>query len=110
MIINKKHYQIFSSLLFVVAIASATTTAEAQTKVFDLTRQQPEYNDSTGYGYDINNKSRQPGEGFYFSVKVPDGNYRVTVSLGSRKHRAVTCVRAESRRLMVENCMTRKKE
>ena len=110
MIRNKNIYHTFSSLLFVVAIASATTTAEAQTKVFDLTRQQPEYNDSTGYGYDINNKSRQPGEGFYFSVKVPDGNYRVTVSLGSRKHRAVTCVRAESRRLMVENCMTRKKE
>ena len=50
MIRNKINYQIFSSLLFVVAIASATTTAEAQTKVFDLTRQQPEYNDSTGYG------------------------------------------------------------
>ena len=52
MIRNKKIYHTFSSLLFVVAIASATTTAEAQTKVFDLTRQQPEYNDSTGHGYE----------------------------------------------------------
>jgi lysophospholipase L1-like esterase len=33
-----------------------------------------------------------------FSVKVPDGNYRVTVTLGSKKRAAQTVVRAESRR------------
>lgn len=47
-------------------------------------------------------------EPFYFSVKVPDGNYKVTVELGSKKRAAQTVVRAESRRLMVENAMTRK--
>ena len=44
----------------------------------------------------------------YFSVKVPDGNYLVTVTLGSKKRKAETVVRAESRRLMVENAATRK--
>lgn len=47
---------------------------------------------------------------FYFSVRVPDGNYRVTVYLGSRRRAASTTVRAESRRLFVENLATRKGE
>ncbi len=44
------------------------------------------------------------GKSFYYvSVEVPDGNYRVTVSLGTRKFAGSTTVRAESRRLFVEN-------
>ena len=39
---------------------------------------------------------------------VEDGNYKVTVTLGSKKRAAHTIVRAESRRLMVECCNTRK--
>lgn len=46
----------------------------------------------------------------YFSVQVPDGNYRVTVTLGSKKQKGETVVRAESRRLMIENAVTRKGE
>lgn len=38
---------------------------------------------------------------FFFSVAVPEGNYRVTVVLGSDKETKTT-VRAESRRLMVD--------
>ena len=52
--------------------------------------------------------SKQSVTPFYFSVKVPDGNYKVTVTLGSHKRTAITTVRAESRRLMVENCATLK--
>ncbi len=44
----------------------------------------------------------------YFSVQVPDGNYKVTVTLGSKKRKAETVVRAESRRLMVENAATKR--
>lgn len=44
----------------------------------------------------------------YFSVAVPDGNYLVTVTLGSKKRKAETVVRAESRRLMVERAVTRR--
>ena len=43
------------------------------------------------YDVDINNAQ-------YFSVAVPDGNYKVTVTLGSKKRKAETVVRAESRR------------
>lgn len=86
------------------------TQPTAGALTFDLTAPQPIYSDSTGYGYDINARSRKDGEPFYFSVRVPDGNYRVTVELGSRRHAAITTVRAESRRLMVEDCATRRRE
>ena len=35
---------------------------------------------------------------FSYSVAVPDGNYRVTVTVGNRKRAGQTVVRAESRR------------
>ena len=44
------------------------------------------------------------------SVKVPDGNYRVTVVMGNDKRAAETTLRAESRRLFVENLPTKKGE
>lgn len=47
---------------------------------------------------------------FYFSVKVPDGNYKVKVTLGASDRDAETTVRAESRRLFVDPVVTRKKE
>lgn len=53
----------------------------------------------------LNKVSDKP---FYFSVPVEDGNYMVTVTLGSKKQAAHTVVRAESRRLMVEDCTTKK--
>ncbi len=40
---------------------------------------------------------------FMFSVAVPEGNYRVTVTLGDPKAETSATVKAESRRLMVEN-------
>ena len=43
-----------------------------------------------------------------FSVKVPDGNYRVTVTLGSKKRAAQTVVRAESRRHYTDLVATKK--
>lgn len=47
---------------------------------------------------------------YYTSVQVPDGNYRVTVTLGTKKRAASTTVRAESRRLFIENEKTKKGE
>lgn len=74
-----------------------------------------------GYGYDFRDviagaKAAQTetfklSDGiFYFSVAVPDGNYRVTVTLGSKKRKSNTTVRAESRRLFIQNEETRKGE
>lgn len=45
---------------------------------------------------------------YYTSVEVPDGNYLVTVTFGSKQRPAVTTVRAESRRLFIENEKTAK--
>ena len=42
------------------------------------------------------------GKTFFFSVNVPDGNYKVTVKLGSSVSAGETTVRAESRRLFIE--------
>jgi lysophospholipase L1-like esterase len=77
--------------------------------------------DKTGYGFDFGSKvtavirdakksltgdyitSDKP---FYFSVNVPEGNYKVTVILGDIKGTSTTTVRAESRRLMLEKEVT----
>jgi len=69
------------------------------------------FREELGYGYDMgtqwDGRSTAP---FFFSINVPDGNYRVTVTLGSRKRAAVTTVRCESRRLFIENLATRRGE
>jgi alpha-L-fucosidase len=44
---------------------------------------------------------------FYFTVDVPEGNYRVTVTLGDQNEATDTVIKAESRRLMVEKVQTR---
>lgn len=69
------------------------------------------FNEEQGYGYDLQSawdgKSDAP---FFFSVNVPDGNYKVTVTLGSKKSAGSTTVRGESRRLFIENLPTVKGE
>lgn len=95
--------------LLPVAFMAFSATLLAQSFDFDLTTPQPVYSDSIGYGYDVvlppNKKNTAP---FYFSVKLPDGNYKVKVVLGSKKRAANTTVRAESRRLMTDNITTAK--
>lgn len=101
----------------------ATATIQAQTYKYDFgnapnakdnfVRVTPSdiYSDDKGYGYDMgylpNSKTNAP---FFFSVKVPDGNYKVTALVGSKKQSGVTTVRGESRRLFFENRATRKGE
>lgn len=64
-----------------------------------------------GFGYDLLSPPSPAGtEPFFFSVNLPDGNYRVTVTLGSAKRAGLTTVRGESRRLFLENIPTRKGE
>jgi lysophospholipase L1-like esterase len=50
-------------------------------------------------------KSCTSDKPFFFSVPIPEGSYRVTVVLGG-PHAAVTTVRAEGRRLMLEKIPT----
>lgn len=53
----------------------------------------------------LNKTSNKP---FNFSVAVPDGNYRVTVTIGNKKKFGQTAVRAESRRHYVDMVTTKK--
>ena len=96
-------------LAFLLALAPITMMA--QTFDFDLTQQLPAYNEQEGYGYDVlpAPNAKAPAEPFYFSVKVPDGNYRVKVVLGGKKN-GNTTVRAEGRRLLMDNILTPKKK
>ncbi len=67
-------------------------TISAQTIQLDLSKAQ-------------NMKSNAP---FTRNIEVPDGNYKVTVVLGSKKKAGKTVVRAENRRLMVDEVATKK--
>ena len=40
---------------------------------------------------------------FYFSVKLPEGNYDVKLLLGDTKGTSASTIRTENRRLMLEN-------
>ncbi len=53
----------------------------------------------------LNKVSAEP---FNFSVAVPDGNYRVTVTVGHKKKAGQTVVRAESRRHYADMVTTKK--
>ncbi|WP_315817780.1 rhamnogalacturonan acetylesterase [Paraflavitalea speifideaquila] len=81
------------------------------------------YNEQTGYGFEpgaslraINRKGKDllrsdgiTSDGpFLFSVKLPEGNYNVTVTLGDADSVTVTSIRAECRRLMVPQVTTKK--
>ena len=102
----------YNKLLLLSFLSVLTPGSSAQTFDFDMTKPQPVYTDQNGAGYDIvaAPDKKRPAEPFYFSVKVPDGNYRVRVVLGSKRKAGETTVRAEGRRLMVHNVATKKGE
>lgn len=79
------------------------------------------YTPARGYGFDLGFKlkgvhrsnthgvdgafvtSRKP---FFFSIKLPSGNYNVSVTLGDLRGKSVTTVKAEQRRLMFKKVVT----
>jgi lysophospholipase L1-like esterase len=83
------------------------------------------YNNERGYGIDqatnamansrTGRKARTDGyltspQPFYFSVKVPEGNYRVKITIGDDHGDADVSIRAECRRMMVNRIQTKKGE
>jgi lysophospholipase L1-like esterase len=79
------------------------------------------YTDKTGYGFDFGTipftvdrgakKALTSGfitgdKPFFFSVKLPEGNYNVKILLGDLKEEALTTIRVESRRLLFEKIKT----
>lgn len=79
------------------------------------------YSPQQGYGFDFDSqpaavdrdgkKSVTSGfctsdKPFYFSVKLPEGNYKIKLTIGDPDDEAVTTVRLESRRLFFEKIKT----
>lgn len=99
--------------LTAMIVAMAMLPAAALAETYDMTGKtpMPVYSDATGYGYEAAPEvTKGQVSPYYFSVKVPDGNYLVTVELGDKKKAGNTTLRAENRRLMAENVATAKGE
>jgi lysophospholipase L1-like esterase len=70
------------------------------------------YSVDTGWGFEpgaslaAGRQAVTSARPFYFSVKLPEGNYRVTVALGAEDSASTNTVKAELRRLMLENVRT----
>ena len=120
-------------LLLIYFCLSGSSIATAQSPVFkfDFGAGKPAkgfipvtpnntFNFKTGYGFDQGSQveafqsgntpltgdyitSKKP---FYFSVKLPEGNYDVKLWIGDEKGSSATTVRTECRRLMLENIRT----
>ena len=60
--------------------------------------------------YSANFDQKEIQTPFLYSVAVPEGNWKVTVTLGSDTQEGNTTVRVESSRLMIENHVTIKGE
>jgi lysophospholipase L1-like esterase len=126
---------VYTALLFVpMMTAGASAQAEKTDFKFDFgpgkiesgyTQIVPDalYSPELGYGFEPGAQISATGRGtddalkgdfctsdspFYFSVKLPEGNYRVTVTLGDQAGESVTTIKAELRRLMLENVRTAK--
>ena len=100
-------YCIFATLLAV----GMAKHVHAQSYDIDLTKVKTTYSAASGQGYDILPVPKAKGNApFFYSVKVPDGNYKIVVTLGSKKKAGKTVVRAENRRLMLDEVATGKGE
>jgi lysophospholipase L1-like esterase len=63
------------------------------------------YNSARGYGFEPSRDGQAAGAPLEFSVTVPEGDYRVTVTLRGPSN---TTVRAETRRLMCDHVAVRR--
>ena len=74
------------------------------------------YNSTTGYGFDFNTAKNVKMKSItfitdkptYFSVKVPEGNYQIEVIMGSEDVASNVTIKAESRRLMLQEKVVQK--
>jgi lysophospholipase L1-like esterase len=102
------------TLLLITASLAAAQDAGVYTYNFANGTVTPNdsYTKERGYGFDLDTKPDRITGGvasdksFFFSVTVPEGNYRVTAILGDPNGACTTTIKAESRRLMIEKAET----
>ena len=123
----------FSALFITVLLVCCSVKAQQTSYKFDFGNERPtkgyitihegsNYIEELGYGFTNGSQVKAFDRGgstltgdfitsdkpFYFSVKLPDGNYDVKVVLGDARGTSATTVRTECRRLMLENIKTTK--
>lgn len=82
----------------------------AYPKTYRMDASTPAFSEMNGYGYDFGSAPSAKGDKpYFFSANVPDGNYMVTVKLGDKKRKSSTVVRAENRRMMLNEVNLPKK-
>lgn len=64
------------------------------------------FSPARGFGFDLGTSPDADNHPFFFSVAVPEGNYRVTVTFGRAASGSDNTVKAESRQLMLEHIVT----
>jgi len=64
------------------------------------------YGFESGSNVTCSEKSCGSDKPFYFSVALPEGNYKVRITFGNQQTGSITTVKAELRRLMLERIVT----
>lgn len=127
---SKKKLILITAMLFCGIDISAQQTSfkfdfgsATAAKNYTAITPQTFYTDAAGYGFFKHDGMKTAGTAvkkkvtddyitatapFFFSVKLPDGNYDVKVILGDVNGTSATTVRAECRRLFLHNIRTKK--
>jgi len=116
-----KRFNSFTAAMILALVAGCATLCVQNSFKFDFGGGKPGagwvqvspanvYSTAAGYGFEPGATIHGTGGAasdrpFYFSAKLPEGNYRVTVVLGGDGE-ATTTVKAELRRLMLEKIHT----
>jgi lysophospholipase L1-like esterase len=123
-----KSIAIIAAALFVCVIAEAQQTLKFDfgngrvKKGYTAVTPDSKFANGKGYGFTkesdvfavdhggkaVNDDYITSTKPFYFSVNLPDGNYDVKIIFGDKKGTSATTVRAECRRLFLENARTAK--
>jgi lysophospholipase L1-like esterase len=98
--VNRAH-----QLLVLVALPAVVAAADFAPRTFDLA-QAKAYAPGNGAGFDLGTAPSAKGQPFFFSVAVPEGTYRVTVTLGDAHAASDNTIKAECRQLMLEHVTT----
>ena len=95
--------------LFVAGAIAPPAAPSPPPRVFDLPQLKgtDTFSAERGYGFDLGTQpSATAPQPCYFSVAVPEGNYRVTVTFGDAQAGSETTLRAENRQLLLEHLAT----
>lgn len=108
-------FMLFFQVLFAEQIVKEFSFGDAKKDpAVNTLKEVQSYTDAKGYGFDFSteqnvridskNKHLFSEKPFYFSVKVPEGNYKITITYhGLNVNPYRSTVRSESRRLQIEN-------